>query len=132
MGQIFFFLSSKLDSTRNAQRLKVSTSFVYPLLHSCCIASVPDGAGGGGQRRAKRPDVLFVLLHGGNADLEGGDVGQQRPRGKRGLLPLSVLLRLQQRHELDLDDGAGKTKHTPRRAESSGEEVEDERKNKHS
>lgn len=76
--------------------------------------SLPDGAGGRGQRRAKRPDVLLVLLHGGNADLEGGDVGQQRPRGKRGLLPLFVLLRLQQRHKLDLDDGAGKTKHTPR------------------
>lgn len=76
--------------------------------------SLPDGAGGRGQRRAERPDVLFVLLHGGNGDLEGGDVGQQHPRGKRGLLPLFVLLRLQQRHKLDLDDSAGKTKHTPR------------------
>lgn len=86
----------------------------YFLRKSFCIASVPDSAGGRGQRRAERPDVLLVLLHGGNGDLEGGDVGQQHPRGKRGLLPLFVLLRLQQRHKLDLDDGAGKTKHTPR------------------
>lgn len=68
----------------------------YCLCKSFAIAFLPDGAGGRGQRRAKRPDVLLVLLHGGNADLEGGDVGQQRPRGKRGLLPLFVLLRLQQ------------------------------------
>lgn len=101
-------------------RINVSACFFYLFAAVMCtrVASLPDGAGGGGQRRAKRPDVLFVLLHGGNADLEGGDVGQQRPRGKRGLLPLSLLLRLQQRHKLDLDDGAGKTKHTPRRAGS--------------
>lgn len=91
--------------------------------------SLPDGAGGGRQRRAKRPDVLFVLLHGGNADLEGGNMGQQRPRGQRGLLPLPLLLRLQQRHKLDLDDGAGKTKHAPRRAESRDEVEEEDRRN---
>lgn len=105
-------------------------------MHQCTelfllyFASLPDGAGGRGQRRAKRPDVLLVLLHGGNADLEGGDVGQQRPRGKRGLLPLSVLLRLQQRHKLDLDYGAGKTKHAPGRA-GRREVEEDERIDKH-
>lgn len=100
-----------------------SGSMCLPIASHFCtshfvLCLLPDGAGGRGQRRAERPDVLFVLLHGGNADLEGGDVGQQRPRGKRGLLPLSVLLRLQQRHKLDLDDGTGKTKDTPRRAES--------------
>lgn len=89
------------------------------------LVPLPDGAGGGRQWRAKRPDVLFVLLHGGNADLEGGDVGQQRPRGQRGLLPFSLLLRLQQRHKLDLDDSAGKTKHAPRKA-ASGEEAEED------
>lgn len=84
--------------------------------HVVC-PSLPDGACRWGQWRAERPDVLFVLLHGGNADFEGGDVGQERPRGKRGLLPLFVLLRLQQWHKLDLDDGTGKTKHTPKRGE---------------
>lgn len=54
----------------------------------------PDGACGGGQRGAKGPDVLFVLLNGGNADFEGGYVRQKWPRWKERLLPLSVLLGL--------------------------------------
>ena len=75
--------------------------------------SSPECARGRGQRRAERPDVLFMLLHCGNADFEGGNVGQERARGQRRLLPLSVLLGLQERHELDLYYRAGETKHTP-------------------
>lgn len=77
-----------------------------------CV-SLPDGTCGRGQWRAKCPDVLFMLLHCGNADFQGGNVGQKGARGRRGLLHLSVFLGLQERHELDLDDCAGKTKHTP-------------------
>lgn len=83
------------------------------------ISGLPDCAGGRRQRGAKRPDVLLMLLRGGNADLKGGYVGQERPRGRGGLLLLPVLLHFQERRELDLDDGTGKPKHTSRRKEDS-------------
>lgn len=89
--------------------------------------SIPDGACGRGQRRAKSPDVFFMLLRRGNADFEGGNVGQKWARGKRGLLPLSVLLGLHERHELDLDDRARKTKHTPGEDRTAGGRTEDEK-----
>lgn len=88
--------------------------------------SIPDCACGRGQRRAKCPDVFFMLLRCGNADFEGGNVGQKWTRGKRGLLPLSVLLGLHEGHELDLDDRAGKTKHTPGEDRTAGGRTEDE------
>ncbi|TNN34719.1 hypothetical protein EYF80_055113 [Liparis tanakae] len=66
-----------------------------------------------------------MLLHRGNAYFEGGDVGQEGPRGEGGQLPLSVLLRRQQGHKLDLDYCTGKTKHTPReRRAAAGREME--------
>lgn len=37
----------------------------------CVSLSLPEGARGGGQWGAKRPDMLLMLLHGGNADFEG-------------------------------------------------------------
>lgn len=82
----------------------------------------PDGARGGGQRRTKRPDVLFMLLYCGNADFERGYVRQEWPGWKEWLLPLSVLLGLQERCKLDLDYCAGKTKHTPRNTGWEGKE----------
>lgn len=76
---------------------------------------LPDCTSGWRQRRAKRPDVLLVLLHCGNADFKRGNVGQKWARGWRWLLFLSVLLSIQEGHELDLDHGAGKAKHAPRK-----------------
>lgn len=81
----------------------------------CTPSFSPDGACGRGQRRTKRPDVLFMLLHRGNADFERGYVRQKLPGWKEWLLPLSVLLGLQERRKLDLDYCTGKTKHTPRK-----------------
>ena len=75
----------------------------------------PDGACRGGQRRPKRPDLLFMLLHCGNADFERGYVWQKWSGWEEWLLPLSVLLGLQERRKLDLDYCTGKTKHTPRK-----------------
>ena len=97
---------------------------------------LPDGACRRGQRRAECPDVLFMLLHCGNADFEGGNVGHKRSGGQGGLLPLSVLLGLQERHELDLDYRTGKTKHTPGGAgrregeRETGEEAAGQKKRK--
>lgn len=58
-------------------------AYLLGFMSLCASAalSLPDGACGRGQRRAKCPDVLFVLLHCGNADFEGGNVGQKRARG---------------------------------------------------
>lgn len=74
---------------------------------------VPEGACGRRQRRAEGPDVLFVLLRGGNADLERGDVRQKRANGRRGRLLLPLPLGGDERRKLDLDDRAGKAEHAP-------------------
>lgn len=75
--------------------------------------ALPDGACGRGQRRAKGPDVLFMLLHSGNADFERGNVGQERANRGRGLFLLSPLRSVEEWHKLNLDYSTGKTKHTP-------------------
>ncbi len=122
--------SSKYFNYPYCQIWTICFAFMKCVLHavllglmSVCLWSLllPDGACGWGQWRAKSPDVFFMLLHRGNADFEGRNVGQKRARGKRGLLLLSVLLRLQEWHKLDLDYCAGKTKHTPRKQDSRTE-----------
>lgn len=40
--------------------------------------------------------MLFMLLHRGNADFQGGNVREKRANGGRGLLLLSVLLGVDQ------------------------------------
>jgi len=102
--------------------LRQNAAFAFLTVNPLCVwvgLFLPEGACGRGHRRAKCPDVLFMLLHCGNAYFEGGDVGQKGARGERGQLPLSVLLRRQQCHKLDLDYCTGKTKHTPRESRAA-------------
>ena len=76
----------------------------------CFGWGLPEGAGGGGE--GGTGGVQVIMVHDGNLDLEGGDVGEEGPGGRRLLLP--KLLPQQQRQELDLDHRAGETQHTPK------------------
>ena len=91
-----------------------------PIATQQSARSLPEGARGRGQRGAKGPDVVLVLLHCGNGDFERGDVGQQGARCRRGVLLLPLQLGLQERHKLDLYHRAGEPEHTPERAHGGG------------